>query len=157
MLLEFDFDYLFLWGHYRLMTELHERLQGKITDPRLAEVSAGNLGSAYSAMGQVQRAIELLRARLCDWHGSTTTGAGEGAWLANLATCISDLGQNARAIEYVEQAWRSSREVGDRSGEASPYVTSELPLLGNRSECPEPSSTTRRLCVIDREIENTAR
>ena len=36
VLLEFD-EYLFLWGHYRLMTELHERLQGKITDPGLEQ------------------------------------------------------------------------------------------------------------------------
>ena len=47
VLLEFDFDYLFLWGHYRLMSELHERLQGKITDPEFVQASAGNLGSAY--------------------------------------------------------------------------------------------------------------
>jgi hypothetical protein len=52
LFLEFDFDYLFLWGHYRLMTERHERLQGKITDPALATGSVGNLGTAYFRMGQ---------------------------------------------------------------------------------------------------------
>ena len=57
VLLEFDYDYLYLWGHYRLMTELHERLQGKISDPGLAEGSVGNLGTAYCRMGRVQRAI----------------------------------------------------------------------------------------------------
>ena len=45
---EFDYDYLHLWGHYRLMTELHERLQGKITNPELAGDSADNVGIAYS-------------------------------------------------------------------------------------------------------------
>ena len=48
LLLEFDYDYLHLWGHYRLMTELHERLQGKITNPELAGDSASNVGIAYS-------------------------------------------------------------------------------------------------------------
>ncbi len=37
VLLEIDFDYLILWGHYRLVTELHERLQGKIADPALSK------------------------------------------------------------------------------------------------------------------------
>ena len=30
VLTDIDFDYLFLWGHYRLMAELHERLQGQV-------------------------------------------------------------------------------------------------------------------------------
>jgi hypothetical protein len=46
VLLGFDFDCLFLWGHYRLMSELHERLLGKITAPRLARNSASRLGSS---------------------------------------------------------------------------------------------------------------
>ncbi|MCI0475650.1 MAG: AAA family ATPase, partial [Anaerolineales bacterium] len=32
VLLEIDFDYLLLWGHFRLMIELHEKLQEKIDD-----------------------------------------------------------------------------------------------------------------------------
>jgi tetratricopeptide (TPR) repeat protein len=52
-----DLDYLLLWGHYRLMAELHERLQGKISDPELKGISAGNLGSAYYLMGRVRDAI----------------------------------------------------------------------------------------------------
>src|SRR5262249_7836668 len=43
LLTEFDLDYLFLWGHYRLMIDLHERLQGKIADPTCAQTSVGNL------------------------------------------------------------------------------------------------------------------
>src|SRR5262249_1300100 len=56
VLLEVDFGYLFLWGHYRLMVELHERLQGKLGDPELEQNSVGNLGSAYYRMGQTRKA-----------------------------------------------------------------------------------------------------
>ena len=31
VLLDIDFDYLLLWGHYRLMIRLHEKLQEKLT------------------------------------------------------------------------------------------------------------------------------
>ncbi len=35
VLTEIDFDYLLLWGHYRLMIDQHERLQGKLSDATL--------------------------------------------------------------------------------------------------------------------------
>lgn len=118
LLLEFDFDYLLLWGHYRLMADLHERLQGKITDPVLAENSAGNLGSAYYRMGQVQRAIsfyekalQLSRERKDRWN--------EGTWLGNLGLSIGDLGDKERATRYLEESLAIRAEVGNRTGEAS--------------------------------------
>lgn len=57
VLLEIDFDYLLLWGHFRLMTQLHEQLQGKISNSTLKQNSVGNLGSAYFDLGQYQQAI----------------------------------------------------------------------------------------------------
>ena len=47
VLTDIDFDYLLLWGHFRLMAELHERLQGKLNDPTLKGISVGNLGMCY--------------------------------------------------------------------------------------------------------------
>lgn len=125
VLLEFDFEYLFLWGHYRLMSELHERLQGKIADPGLAETSVGNLGSAHYRMGQVQRAVSCYEQalHLAREHGNRWN---EGVWLGNLSNCVSDLGQDARAIEYLEQASAIRRDVGDRKGESN-----DLGNLGN--------------------------
>src|SRR5262249_541997 len=64
VLLEVDNDYLSLWGHYRLISELHERLQGEITDPKLAMNSTGRLGGAYWRMGQVQRAYSFFEQAL---------------------------------------------------------------------------------------------
>ena len=46
VLTDIDFDCLLLWGHFRLMAELHERLQGKLADPTLKGISVGNLGIA---------------------------------------------------------------------------------------------------------------
>src|SRR6185436_9349087 len=35
VLTEFDFDYLLLWGHYRLIIDFHLRVEDKITDKDL--------------------------------------------------------------------------------------------------------------------------
>jgi len=118
VLLEIDFRYLILWGHYRLVTELHERLQGHITDPALRQWSVGNLGSAYCRMGQYQRAIACYEQalRLAQEHKNRV---GESVWLGNLGACYTDFGQSGRAVGYSEQALAIDREVGDRKGEAA--------------------------------------
>jgi len=118
LLTDIDFDYLLLWGYARRVAELHERLQGKITSRDLAAISAGNLGSAYRALGQVARAIEYHEAALAIAR-EIGDRQGEGAWLGNLGNAYSDLGQVARAIEYHEQALAISREIGDRRGEGA--------------------------------------
>jgi len=116
VLSEIDTDYLRLWGHYRLMIELRERLQGKISDPKLRQDSVGNLGTAYRYIGQIRKAItcyeqalESARERKDQW--------GEGKWLGSLGHCHSAFGQTVRAIEYYEQSLAIAREIGERSGE----------------------------------------
>src|SRR5262249_42663939 len=64
VLSDIDFDYLFLWGHYQLMAELHERLQGRLAHQDQQKNSVGNLGSAYYGMGQYQRAITCYEQAL---------------------------------------------------------------------------------------------
>ena len=66
VLTDIDFDYLLLWGHYRLMAELHERLQGKLNDPTLKMISVGNLGHSYLATGAIQESDCLLRTSVGD-------------------------------------------------------------------------------------------
>ncbi len=126
VLLSIDFDYLDLWGHYRLMIELHETLQGKLTDSNLKSGSVGNLGSAYKNIGQVQRAISCHEQALALSRQRKDRQA-EGVWLGNLGNCYADLGQTARAIEYHEQVLAIAREIGDRSGEGAE--------LGNLGSC----------------------
>ncbi len=126
VLLAIDFDYLDLWGHYGLMAELHEGLQGKIDDPKLKQRSVGNLGSAYWNMGQCDRAIQCYEQALENARGTKNRG-GEGVWLGGLGSCYANLGEPARAIEYHEQALVIDREIGYRLGEAA-----NLGNLGNR-------------------------
>ena len=145
VLLEFDFDYLNLWGHYRLMSELHERLQGKISDPNLAGGSAGNLGTAYLRMGLIQRARGFYEQalRLARERGDRRA---EGTWLGNLSICVSDLGMNAQAIDYLRQALSIRREVHDRKGEALDLGNLDLYILKS-VRLRGPSTITRKLCL----------
>ncbi|MEP7107530.1 MAG: tetratricopeptide repeat protein [Ferruginibacter sp.] len=116
VLLEFDFDYLLLWGHYLLMIQLHERLQDKITDPLLKQNSEGNLGSAYFNMGHYQRALDCYVRTLVESQEIKDRN-GEVAWLGNIGACYSMLGQIKKAIEYCDRALVIRREIGDRIGE----------------------------------------
>jgi tetratricopeptide (TPR) repeat protein len=100
------------------MAELHERLQGKITDLNLTRFSAGNLGSAYSRMGQVKRAITFYEKALQLARGLEDRW-GEGVWLGNLGLCISDLGDKERGNRYLEEALAIRIEVGDLDGESA--------------------------------------
>jgi tetratricopeptide (TPR) repeat protein len=75
-----------------------------------------NLGNAYAALGQPQRAIELHQQDLaiaCDLGDR----AGEGTALGNLGVAHRDLGQPQRAIELYEQHLAIARDLGDRAGE----------------------------------------
>jgi tetratricopeptide (TPR) repeat protein len=126
VLLEIGFHYLFMWGHYRLVTELHERLQGNIADPGLQQKTIGNQGSAYSRIGQYQRALACYE-RALSLAQEHKDRWGEGLWLNNLGLCYADLGQMARAIEYFEQALAINREVGNRRGEGSTLNNLGLP------------------------------
>jgi len=118
VLLEIDYDYLLLWGHYQLMIKLHERLLGKISDPYLRQTSIGNLGTAYHSIGQAQKAIGYYEQALASAREMENRQA-EDTWLGNLGSAYAELGQTARAIEYYEQALAIDREIGDRRGEGS--------------------------------------
>jgi len=124
--LEIDYDYLHLWGHYRLVTELYERLQGHIADPALRQYSVGNLGAAYRIMAQYQRTIPLFEQALT-LARERKDHEGEGACLGDLGNCYAELGETNQAIGYYEQALVISREVGNRHNEAV-----QLANLGNR-------------------------
>jgi tetratricopeptide (TPR) repeat protein len=118
VLLGVGFDYLIRWGHYRLAIDLHERLQGHLTDPQTNAAIKSNLGLCYADLGQTTRAI--------DHHQQALTIArdighrqGEAANLGNLGHCYAALGQTTRAIEHYQQALTIARDIGDRAGEAA--------------------------------------
>ena len=150
VLLDIDFNYLLTWGFYRQMAEMHERLQGNLSDPYLEAWSVGNLGSAYKRTGQVQAAISCHEKALRITRESKNR-LGEGASLGNLSSCYADLGQTRRAIDYLEQALSVAREFGNRQGE-------EVCLGNLASRYADLGQTTQALdyyeqaLAIDREI-----
>ena len=76
----------------------------------------GNLGNAYSDLGEVRRAIEYYEQTLVIFREIGDRWR-EGTALGNLGNAYSDLGEVRRAMEYYEQALVIRREIGDRRGE----------------------------------------
>lgn len=125
VLVEIDYDYLILWGHYRLVIEFHERLQGNIADHQLRGHSVLNLALGYIRTGQNQRAITLDEQAL-HLAREQNDRLAEGICLDHLGACYFLLGQVDLALDCIEQARGIRRELGDPRGEAT--------ALGNLGE-----------------------
>ncbi len=85
----------------------------------------GNLGNAYSRLGQVEQAIEYFHQALAI-DRDIKDPQGEGNALGNLGIAYAELGQVEQAIEYFRQALAIDREIKDRIGEGN--------ALGNLGE-----------------------
>jgi tetratricopeptide (TPR) repeat protein len=116
---------LYRWGDYTTLVELYEKLlpehfgdEPKLRSRHNHGTILGNFGNAYSALGQVERAIKYYEQALAI---SKEIGdrRGEGTWLGNLGNAYSALGQVERAIRYYEQVLSIDREIGDRRGEGT--------------------------------------
>lgn len=149
IVLEIDFNYLMLWGHFHLATTLHERLQDRIWDPELAQSSVGNLGTAYYRIGRYQQAIacyELAGSRARE-RGDTWS---EAVWLGNLGVVYAGLGQSARAVQCYQQALAMRAKVNDRSGEARDLINIGIEHRA-RGDTEKAIQYYRRALEIDRE------
>lgn len=146
-------DALMQWGHYRLMAELYERLDGKLDDPGQRQWWASLLGGAYWRMGRVETAIARFEQALEESRGRQDR-SGEGAQLGNLGNCYADLGDTARAVDYYEQALAIAEQTGNRGS-----VSAQLTNLGWRySEMglyDQAMDATERALAIDRELGST--
>ncbi|MCH9020186.1 MAG: tetratricopeptide repeat protein [Proteobacteria bacterium] len=85
----------------------------------------GNLGVAYSHLGENHRAIEFFEQSL-EIAREIGDRRGEGNALGNLGNAYAALGETRRAIEFHEQALKVSRDIGDRRAEGQ-----DLGNLGN--------------------------
>ena len=126
VLTEIDFDYLLLWGHYRLVIGMHEKLQTKITDKTLAQASVGNLGTAYIRTGKFSESL-VCYEKAVDFARQSSNKQGEGIWLTGIGNCNASLGNTNKAIEFYNQALTIAREIGDKRDQSS-----VLNNLGNR-------------------------
>jgi tetratricopeptide (TPR) repeat protein len=118
VLLEIDGEYLLVWGHYRLMIDLHEKVQGKISDKGLTRRNIGNLGQALEAIGKVIQALSSYEKALTMAKAEKNRQAEE-VWLGNLGGAHFLLGNTRRAVEYYEQQLIIAREVGNRRDEGN--------------------------------------
>jgi tetratricopeptide (TPR) repeat protein len=113
-----------LWGNSRTLIEIYEKLlpddhfkdEPILKEKQIHGAVLGNLGLAYSDLGELRKAIEYYEQAL---KISTEIGnrRKEGADLGNLGNAYSDLGEPRKAIEYYEQTLKISTEIGDRQGE----------------------------------------
>ena len=103
VLREFDYDYLFLWGHYRLMIDRHERLRGKLTDPFLEANNTNSLGLAYQKIGDYQQALRLYKDALALARAQCDR-LGEATYLGNVGMAYAYVCDFLEAIDYLEQA-----------------------------------------------------
>ena len=118
LLLTFDFDYLLRWGQYRLMANLHERVQGHLHDPKLQQQHLANLGTAYYRMGDLSKAIhDHEEARILAKQNHDPSG--ESIALGNLGLCYRGLGKTLEAIENYEAALPILRELNHQDAVAT--------------------------------------
>ena len=89
----------------------------KSYDRSAEEAHLGNLGLAYSNLGEPCKAIEFYEQALKITQ-EIGDRRGEGNHLGNLGLDYSDLGEPRKAIEFYEQALKISRDIRDRRIEA---------------------------------------
>ena len=115
-------DFLSLQGYNNIRIELYEELLHRwelVGIERWKHMaSLISLGTAYSYLGQYQRAIEFHQQHL-EIARDIGNRQGEANSLGSLGNAYSYLGQYQRAIEFHQQHLEIARDIGDRQGEAA--------------------------------------
>ncbi|MFZ5911942.1 MAG: tetratricopeptide repeat protein [Chloroflexota bacterium] len=116
ILSSFYYDYLYLWGHYRLWISLHLRVKDNLQDKTLIMHNLNGLGLAHWNIGNIKDAISFYEAGLHAAQEEKKRG-WEGTFLGNLGLTYSALGDMHNAIDFEEKALVILQEIGDRRGE----------------------------------------
>lgn len=124
VLLEID-HYLNLWGHYKLQIRNYEITIEKVSDPKIAINSIGNLGWFLYCIGQIQEAIKCYEKSI-QMSKETKDLQAESAWLGNIGSAHLSLGDVKRATSYLEKSLEIDQDLGDKKAE-----TTTLNWLGN--------------------------
>jgi len=114
------------WGNYKTLIQLYQRLLEReysgskyiLKDKQIYGKVLGNLGTAYSDIGEVRKAVEYYEQGL-KIALETQNKIDEGIWLQNLATACSDLGDYAKAETYYEKSFEIFKETGCKNLEAT--------------------------------------
>ncbi len=107
----------------------------RLKDRTVEGVHLGNLGIAYTALGEIRRAIEF-HERYFAIAREIGDRRGEGTVLGNLGNAYAALGETRRAVEFYEQVLAINRELGDRRREGA--------VLGNLGVAYAALGETRR-------------
>jgi tetratricopeptide (TPR) repeat protein len=113
VLRDIDFDYLRVWGHTRMLVDLHSRIHGQVTDRPLNFVHLSSLGLCYYRLGDYQEAINLLTEALSIAR-ETGIRRDEAGALGNLGICYEHLGDYRQAISLHTRALAMHRRIADR-------------------------------------------
>ena len=90
----------------------------EVGDPQLLKITYGELGHFHISLGNYYSALELLHKSLEIDDGSHDPWRKKNRTLSNLAQLYSVLGQEEKALEYIEQALSLSEEEKDLKGKA---------------------------------------
>jgi tetratricopeptide (TPR) repeat protein len=152
VLADIDLGYLNMWGHYRVLVELHTRILGRITDPGLRLGHLTGLGSSYSSLGEHPKAIDLHEEALAIAREIGDRGV-EGMLLGNLGTCYWAVGDYPKAIDLDEQALTIAREIGDRRAEGD-QLCNLGPCYSALGDYPQAIDLDEQALAIARDIGN---
>jgi tetratricopeptide (TPR) repeat protein len=90
----------------------------RLGDRRHEGAVLGNLGIAYSFLGEYRRAVQYYEQQLAIAR-EVRDRRGEGNALGNLGVAYYWLGERRHAIEFHEQQLAITREIGDRRAEGN--------------------------------------
>ena len=109
-------------GYSQILVDLYSQLytdwQPTLTQQQDYAAVCGNLGNAYQALGQYQRAIDLHQQSLKIAREIGNQGS-EANSLSNLGVAYNSLGQYQQAIGFYQKSLEIEREIGNRGGEAN--------------------------------------
>ncbi|KAA0261698.1 MAG: hypothetical protein EDM79_18305, partial [Chloroflexi bacterium] len=126
VLTDIDFDYLYLWGCYRLLIQLRLRIKDGIRTKNLIMENLNSLGLSYRSIGYPKEAILYYELGLTIAK-ETNDKKMESVFLANLGLAYASIDKIHKAIALYEKALAINREIGNRHGECN-----ALANLGNR-------------------------
>ena len=117
VLLEIDFEYLLLWGHYRLTLGLYEKIYKHIDDRILRRGIIGNMGTTFYYMTQYQNALQYHSIALKMSEEEEESKLNQAIWINWIANSFLDLGKIRDAITHYELSLKLAKEVRSKVDE----------------------------------------
>ncbi len=105
-----DFDYLFLWGYYERLVEMHTQLLEKVRESALRVSNLGQLGRSYYILGEYERAHSLYDEAI-QLARETGNKKAESIWVSNKGNVFHKQGDFKTAIQLHTEALSTAQQV----------------------------------------------